>query len=134
VTFGTPAWRPAALIAGALVAAAGAIIIPPLWALVAVLLALSIRDLRCRPALTLGEEGFSYVSGLHRESAAWLQVAAIRVRQERHFLAFGRTVEIDLSDDTLIVLSRAQLGAEPDEVAAVLENAWQQAVRSASPS
>jgi hypothetical protein len=95
--------------------------------------AAAVRDWRYRPALTLGEDGFSYVSGIRRESASWLQVEAVRVREERHFLAFGRTVEIDLSDDTLIVLSRAQLGTEPDEVAGEFERAWQRGVRSAKP-
>lgn len=128
VEFGPALRRPVALLA-----AAGAFAVPELWALAVVLLAMSVRDWRCRPALAVCSDGFSYIAGLRREFASWLLVDAIRVRQERHFLAFGRTVEIDLSDETLIVLSRAQLGAEPDAVAAVLESAWQEAVRSARP-
>ncbi len=133
MTYGPPPWRPPTLLVAALAATAGGFLVPELWALAVVLLAAAIRDWRCRPALTLGADGFTYVSGLRRHSAPWLQVEAVRVRQERHFLSFGRTVEIDLWDDTLIVLSRAQLGAEPDDVAGEVERAWQHAVRSAKP-
>jgi hypothetical protein len=134
VSFGPPAWRPPALLLAALAATACGFLIPEVWALAVVLLGAAVRDWRCRPALVLGDEGFSYVSGLRRQAATWLVVEAVRVRQERHFLAFGRNLEIDLSDDTLIVLSRAQLGAEPDGVAAEVEKAWQRAVRSAKRS
>ncbi len=119
------------MLAAALAAGAGGFLVPELWALAVVLLAAAVRDWRCRPALALSTDGFTYVSGLRRHRASWLQVDGVRVRQERHFLSFGRTVEIDLTDDTLIVLSRAQLGAEPDDVAGELERAWQDAVRSA---
>jgi hypothetical protein len=134
VSYGPPAWRPPALLVAALAATAGGFLLPELWALAVELLAAAVRDWRCRPALAFADDGFTYVSGLRREFASWLLVEAIRVRQERHFLAFGRTVEIDLTDDTLIVLSRAQLGAEPDEVAAAIEQEWQRAVRSAQQS
>lgn len=131
MTYGPPSWRPPVLLLAALAATAGGFLIPEVWALAVVLLAAAVRDWRCRPALVLGDDGFSYVSGLRRQFASWLVVEAVRVRQERHFLAFGRNLEIDLSDDTLIVLSRAQLGAEPDGVAAEVEKAWERAVRSA---
>ncbi len=126
--YGPPAWRPLALFAGALVAAATALAVTPVWALAAVLLAAAGRDAWGRPALTLQADGFRYLVGLRREFAAWHLVEAIRVHQERHFLAFGRNLEVDLTDDTLIVLSKIQLGADPDEVAAVLETAWRAAV------
>ncbi len=48
--------------------------------------------------------------------------------QERHFLAFGKVLEIDLSDDTLIVLSGMQLGVRRgDGRAASWKRAWQEA-------
>lgn len=128
MVYGPPWWRPVALLAAALAAAAAALAITAIWALAAVLLALAVRDALSRPALTLESDGFRYVVGLRREFAAWDLVEAVRVRQERHFLAFGRNLEIDLRDDTLIVLSKAQLGAEPDDVAATLETAWRAAV------
>ena len=130
VTYGPPLWRPIALLVAALAAGAAALLVLPLWALAAVLLVAAARDWWCRPALVLDGEGFTYVTGLHREFASWSLLHAIRVRQERHFLAFGKHLEIDLSDETLIVLSKAQLAVEPDEVAAVLQAAWRQAVRS----
>lgn len=133
VTYGPPLWRAVALLAGALVSAAGALVIPEFWALTAVLGGLAVRDVWCRRALELTGDGFRYVVGLRHESAAWIDVVDVRVRQERHFLAFGRMLEIDLSDETLIVLSHAQLGADPDEVADAAEQQWQQALRSAKP-
>ena len=129
MTYGPPRWRPPALLAAALAAAAAAVAVTPIWALSAVLLLAAVRDAWCQPALTLEDDGFRYVVGLRREFAPWELVETVRVRQERHFFAFGRNVEVDLADDTLIVLSKAQLGTDPDEVAAALESAWHQAVR-----
>lgn len=134
MSYGPPPWRPPALLAAALAATGAGFLIPEVWALAVVLLAAGLRDWRCRPALVFADDGFTYVSGLRREFASWQDVEAVRVRQERHFLAFGHNVEIDLSDDTLIVLSRAQLGAEPEQVAGAIEEAWQRAVRSARQS
>jgi hypothetical protein len=128
MSFGPPLWRTFALFAAALVCAAGAVFVPELWAPAAVLLVGSARDAFSRPALALDSEGFHYVVGLHREFAGWETVEAIRVRQERHFLAFGRVLEIDLRDDILVVLSKLQLYASPDEVAATVEAAWRTAV------
>jgi hypothetical protein len=129
MSYGPPLWRPIALLAAAAAAIAAGFVLPETFALAVVLLAASARDWWCRPALTVTPDGFRYVVGLRREFADWPLVEAVRVRQERHFLAFGRNVEVDLSDDTLIVLSQAQLAADPDEVAAVLEQSWRQAVR-----
>jgi hypothetical protein len=125
--YGPPLWRPFALLAAALVVGAGTLIVTVLWAPAAVLLASAVRDALSRPALVLTPEGFRYVVGLHRAFAPWDLVETVRVRQERHFLAFGRNLEIDLSDDTLVVLSKLQLGASPDDVAEVLETAWRSA-------
>lgn len=134
MTYGVSRQRVAAELAGAVLAVAGAFYILPLAALAAVLAILGVRDWWARPALTLEPGGLRYVVGLRREFAGWGLVESVRVRQERHFFAFGRNVEIDLSDDTLIVLSGSQLGYDPDEVAAAVERAWQEGVRSASTS
>jgi hypothetical protein len=131
VTFGPPPRRVLALLAGALAGAAAALFIPEFWALVAVLAIWAGRDACFRQTLELQDEGFHYVEGLRHAYAAWLTVVDVRVRQERHWLSFGKTLEIDLSDETLIVLSALQLGADPDEVASIAEARWQEALRSA---
>jgi hypothetical protein len=127
MSFGPPLWRAFALLAAALICGAGALFVAELWTVAAVLLVGAARDAFSRPALRLDPQGFHYVVGLHTEFAEWDLVEAIRVREERHFLAFGRVLEIDLRDDTLVVLSKLQLYASPDEVAAVLEAAWHEA-------
>ncbi len=134
VTFGPPRARALSLLAGALASIAAAFIIPEFWALAAVLGVVAVRDLRFRRTLELADDGFHYVAGLRRGYAAWLSVVDVRVRQERHWLSFGRTLEIDLDDETLVVLSGAQLGADPDDVAAIVDEHWQEALRSAQTS
>jgi hypothetical protein len=134
VTFGPPPRRALALLAGALASAAAAFFIPEFWALVAVLGFWAGRDAWFRRTLELFDEGLRYVAGFRREYTAWDTVVDVRTRQERHWLSFGKTLEIDLSDDTLIVLSGHQLGADAEEVAALVEARWQQALRSAKRS
>ena len=134
VTFGPPPRRALGLLAGAVASAAAAVFIPEFWALVAVLGCWAARDAWFRRTLELQDDGFRYVVGVRREHAAWDSIVDVRTRQERHWLSFGKTLEIDLSDETLIVLSGAQLGADPDEVAAIVEARWQDAVRSAKRS
>lgn len=134
VTFGPPRARALSLVAGVLASVAAAFFIPEFGALAAVLAFFAARDLRFRRTLELDDEGFRYVAGLRQEYASWLSVDDVRVRQERHWLSFGKTLEIDLSDDTLIVLSSMQLGADAETVAPVVEERWQQALRSAQTS
>lgn len=126
MSYGPPLWRPFALLAAAIVLAGCALFIPELWAPAAVLLAGGVRDAVSRPALILSVDGFHYVTGLQRRFAGWELVEGVRVREERHFLAFGRILEIDLGE-TLVVLSKLQLDASPDEVAEVVETAWRTA-------
>jgi hypothetical protein len=128
MSFGPPLWRPFALLACALIAAGLGFFVAELWAPAAVLLAAAVRDAISRPALVITPEGFQYVVGLGRNFAAWDHVEAVRVREERHFLAFGRNLEIDLSDETLVVLSQVQLAASPDRVAEVIEAGWRAGV------
>ncbi len=134
VTFGPPLRRALALLAGAMASAVAGFYIPEFWALVAVLAFWGGRDLWLRRTLELQEDGLHYVAGFRRQFATWSSVVDVRVRQERHWLSFGQTLEIDLSDETLIVLSGTQLGADPDEVAATVDERWQQALRSAKRS
>jgi hypothetical protein len=122
------------LLAGMLACVAAGFFIPEFWALAVVLAFFAARDLRFRVTLSLHEDGFEYVAGLQRDFASWLSVTDVRVRQERHWLSFGKVLEIDLSDDTLIVLSGMQLGADAEEVAPVVEEVWQEALRSAQTS
>jgi hypothetical protein len=128
MSFGPPLWRPFALFAAALICGGLGFLVPEIWAPAAVLLAAAVRDALSRPALVLTPEGFHYVVGLGRAFASWDLVEAVRVREERHLLAFGRNLEIDLSDETLVVLSKLQLAAPPDDVAAVFEASWRGAV------
>jgi hypothetical protein len=130
MSYGSPQWRLGVLLVAALAAVGGAIFIPELWALVAVLLASAVRDWWYRSALVVGTDGLRCVDGLTKRFVTWESLVALRVRQERHWLAFARNLEIDLSDETLILLSRGQLGAEPEEVARVLEATWQAALQS----
>ena len=122
------------LLAGALASIAASFVMPEFWALVAVLGFFGARALYFRQTLELEAAGFHYVAGFRREYADWFSVVDVRVRRERHWLSFGSTLEIDLVDDTLIVLSGAQLGADSEEVAAIVEARWQAALRSAQPS
>lgn len=134
VTFGPPRARAIGLLSGVLASIAAAFFIPEFAALAVVLAFLAVRDLRFRTTLELGDEGFDYVAGFRRESANWLLVTDVRVRQERHWLSFGKVLEIDLSDDTLIVLSGMQLGVDAETVAPIVEERWQEALRSAQTS
>jgi hypothetical protein len=134
VTFGPPPRRVFALLAGALASAAAAFFIPEFWALVAVLGFWAGRDAWFRRTLEMEDEGFHYVAAFHHHYATWLAVVDVSSRQERHWLSFGKTLEIDLADETLIVLSGLQLGTDPDDVATLVEARWQDAVRSAKRS
>jgi PH (Pleckstrin Homology) domain-containing protein len=134
VTFGPPRARAISLLAGVLASVAAAFFIPEFGALAVVLAFFAVRDLRFRTTLELDDEGFDYVAGFRRESASWLQVTDVRVRQERHWLSFGKVLEIDMSDDALIVLSGMQLGADAETVAPIVEERWQEALRSAQTS
>lgn len=134
VTFGPPPRRAIALLAGALASAAAALYVPEFWALVAVLGCWAARDAWFRCTLELADDGFHYVAGLRRAYADWVAVVDVRTRQERHWLTFGKTLEIDLSDETLIVLSGTQLGADPEDVAAIVDERWREALRSAKRS
>lgn len=123
------------MLGGALACIVAAFFIPEFGAIAAVLLFFSLRDLWFRITLEVLDNGFSYVWGIRHEYANWLSVTDVRTRQERHWLAFGKTLEIDLDDDTLIVLSGAQLGADAETVARIVDDRWQAALRrSASAS
>jgi hypothetical protein len=131
--YGPALWRPIILGAAAAGCAAAAFVLIALWAPAAVLALAALRDLWSRPALVFDGDGLCYVVGLRHERARWNDVVAIRVRHERHFLAFGHHVEIDLADETLVVLSSVQLAAPAETVATALEAAWQRAIRSTKP-
>jgi hypothetical protein len=135
VTFGPPRARALSLLGGVAACVAAAFFIPEFGALAAVLLFFAVRDLWFPVVLVLEDDGFGYVAGVHHEYAEWLSVDDVRVREERHWLAFGKTLEIDLIDDTLIVLSSAQLGVDADKVASLVDARWREALRrSASAS
>ena len=89
------------------------------------LIALSAHDLLLRPRLSASPAGVVVrtLSGRHELPWALLRV---RVRTTRRWGIRGRTLELDTAqgpddDGTLVVLGRRDLGADPVDVARVLE-------------
>lgn len=82
-----------------------------------VLLGISLRDLLLRPTLSATPEGLTVVSGLRRVWLPWAEVHGLRVVTDRR----APLLEIDLGD-TLVVLSRARLGAAPWQVLEQLDS------------
>jgi hypothetical protein len=90
----------------------------------ALLFALAARDLLARPRLAAGPDGVDVrhlTGGTH---LPWGRLG-IRVRETRRLGVRGRTLELDTAsgpedDGVLIVLSRRDLGTDPDEVARAL--------------
>jgi hypothetical protein len=86
------------------------------------LLALAVRDAVARPALRVGTDGIDLVDGIRRRHLPWAAVRCIRagtLTRARRFVHV-RTLEIDTIDEP-VLLSRRQLGTDPERVAQVLE-------------
>lgn len=107
--------------AGLLAAGAGVLVLVGLlsdaggrvlaWPAAGGLLALAVRDLALGPALVADAGGLQLVHGLRRRYVPWSQVERVRVVRDRR----TPLLELDLGS-TLVVLSRARLGAAPDDV------------------
>lgn len=81
-----------------------------------VLLAYAVSDLLFWPRLTLSEAGVQVHGPFDRLSLGWPDVAAVRADvRTRHGLR-SAALEVD-TGDTLVVLSRRALGADPEAVA-----------------
>jgi hypothetical protein len=91
-----------------------------LWGAAAlVLIAYAVTDLVFSPRLAADGEGLRVRSPLVRASFSWRDVDDVRADvANRHGLR-SVTLEID-SGDVLIVLSRRALGADPEDVAALV--------------
>lgn len=114
-----PAWVAAQLAAGALllllvpwVDRPGMLLLVPAGLAA---LAFGLRDLLLSPVLTADADGLTVVEGVRRTAATWREVTRLRVVRDRR----TPLLEIELGD-RLLVLSRRRLGADPDEVLAVL--------------
>jgi hypothetical protein len=88
------------------------------------LLALAARDLLARPRLAADPDGVDVRTLTGGTHLPWARLG-IRVRETRRLGVRGRTLELDTAsgpedDGVLIVLSRRDLGTDPDEVARAL--------------
>ncbi|MEV6229323.1 PH domain-containing protein [Saccharopolyspora shandongensis] len=83
--------------------------------LVLALAAVSAHGSICRPRLHADVEGITVRTLLGRQHWAWPAVT-IRVRQDRRLGRTVRTLELD-ADPQLIVLTRLDLGTDPQDVA-----------------
>lgn len=86
------------------------------------LLGLGVRDAVARPALRLTAGGLDYVDGLRRRHLPWAAVLGVRAATltNGRRLVHVRTLEIDTIDDP-VILSRRQLGTDPEQAARVIE-------------
>lgn len=134
-------WRTAAYATAGLALAAVALVEDLAWRLAeldsagrllvgvcaAGLIALAVRDALARPALRVRPEGIDYVDGvgiggIGRRHLPWAAVFEIRAGTLRHNrrLVHIRTLEIETIDGP-VLLSRRQLGTDPEKVAEAVE-------------
>jgi hypothetical protein len=122
-------WNPrpaetAAVAAGAVVAAALAIVADPagrvLFGVAAVgLLALVALDLLLRPRLAADADGIRVRTLTARRRLPWTALRRVDVDEHARYGLTARTLELD-TGDTLILLGRRALGADPRDVADAL--------------
>jgi len=83
-----------------------------------VLLGYAVTDLLFWPRLTLSARGVQVQGPFERLALGWTEITAVRADvRTRHGLR-STALEVD-AGDTLVVLSRRALGADPEAVAAV---------------
>ena len=130
---GSRTWglRPAVLIVGA-AAAAGCLV----WLLIArsaedelvasvalgAFTLATVLSLPMRRRLSIDQEGFTVRSAVGSRRFAWSQVVRVAAPTRRRRGLASTTLEIDLDDEGLVVLGQLELGTDPIEVAAVLQN------------
>jgi hypothetical protein len=88
------------------------------------LLVLGARDVLVRPRLAAGADGLEVRTWTGRRHLPWAGLR-VHVRESRRWGVRSRTLELDTSaglrdDGVLVVLSRRDLGADPEEVARAL--------------
>lgn len=82
-------------------------------------LALVAADLLLRPRLRADATGLELRTLAARRRLPWSAVERVRVDERARYGLTARTLEID-AGDTLVVLGRRSLGADPRDVAAAL--------------
>lgn len=87
------------------------------------LLAFTIGSWRARPRLALVDGGLVYRGWLRTRTLSRADIAGIRITEFRRLGRKVRLLEIDTSDDVLLVLSRWDLGTEPLTVLDALTDA-----------
>jgi hypothetical protein len=93
-------------------------------AAVVLLVVVVAHDLWARPRLRAGPDGVDVHTWTGRRHIPW-PLVRVQVRVMRRFGVRGRTLELDVADGpddgVLLVLGRRDLGADPEEVARVLQ-------------
>lgn len=85
----------------------------------AVLLLLALHGTIARPRLAADDAGMAVRGLIHTRHFEW-HATRIRVRRTRHWGLLARTLELE-SGQSLVVLGRLDLGADPDDVALALQ-------------
>lgn len=94
------------------------------WSGVIVLALATLAAFSMRRRLRADEGGFQVRGPLGTRRYRWSQVVSIGAPSRRRRGLTSVSVEIELIDDTLIVLGRLELGAEPGAVADTLRDRW----------
>lgn len=84
---------------------------------------LAVRDAVARPALRVTSGGLDYVEGLRRRHVPWAAVLGVQAAALTHGrrLVHVRTLQIETIDGP-VLLSRRQLGGDPEQVALIVED------------
>lgn len=82
----------------------------------AMLLAIALGDLLLRPKLAASPHGLRVRTLAVRRDLPWERIERVVVDERRRLGLTARTLEVD-AGDTLVVLGRRSLGADPREVA-----------------
>ncbi len=87
------------------------------------LLIFALGSWRARPRLALTDEGVVYRGWWRTRTLGHADIAAIRITEFRRLGRKAQLLEIDTSDDSLLVLSRWDLGGDPLPVLDALTDA-----------
>ncbi|MBO3739461.1 PH domain-containing protein [Actinoplanes flavus] len=88
----------------------------------AVLVLWAVRDLMVRVRLAADGEGITVVTGVaRRRHVPWAKIERVRVDRTHRRMLRGVLLEID-AGDAIYMLGANELGADPDDVAARLED------------
>lgn len=116
----------AGLAAGLAAAAGAALVIEPtdrlvLAAVAAVLLGLAGVGLRIGRRLTVDAHGVVVRGATTSRTISWARILRVTAPSRRRMGIASTTLEIELTDDELLLFGRIDLGADPEQVAAALQ-------------